>query len=274
VPGATINAAYASGTNRFRGSVWEFLRDTSLNATASSSRGRREAAADAPPVRRRARGPIIKNKAFFFVTTRASADAQAGLVLHHPQPGRAPASWRPRAQSDHGESYPAERRSPDAVRAKVLGGLPDPRAAAPRTTSSSCRPSATTTTRWSEGGRPVQSRLNGFARVGYRNVDIYDQPPLPLPSGDPATASRTSRTCRSRRAHVYARLEPARGAAAGHRAHGAGKNPPPWHAQRAGRLRHRGLPSDPRVAGGSHAAHRRLSGSRRQATNPSGSTRR
>ena len=31
--GATINAAYASGTNRFQASVWEFLRDTSLNAT-------------------------------------------------------------------------------------------------------------------------------------------------------------------------------------------------------------------------------------------------
>src|SRR5687767_14746749 len=31
--GATINVAYASGTNRFRGSLWEFMRDTSLNAT-------------------------------------------------------------------------------------------------------------------------------------------------------------------------------------------------------------------------------------------------
>ncbi len=31
--GATINVAYKSGTNSFRGAAWEFWRDTSLNAT-------------------------------------------------------------------------------------------------------------------------------------------------------------------------------------------------------------------------------------------------
>ena len=31
--GATINVAYASGTNQFRGSAWEFARRTALNAT-------------------------------------------------------------------------------------------------------------------------------------------------------------------------------------------------------------------------------------------------
>src|SRR5262245_37970470 len=31
--GATINVAYASGTNTFRGSAWEFMRRTELNAT-------------------------------------------------------------------------------------------------------------------------------------------------------------------------------------------------------------------------------------------------
>jgi len=33
--GATINVAYASGTNQFRGSAWEFMRRTELNATGA-----------------------------------------------------------------------------------------------------------------------------------------------------------------------------------------------------------------------------------------------
>src|SRR4029450_3177758 len=31
--GAPVNVAYASGTNQFRGTAWEFLRDERLNAT-------------------------------------------------------------------------------------------------------------------------------------------------------------------------------------------------------------------------------------------------
>ena len=31
--GAVVNASYRSGTNQFHGSVWEFFRDTALNAT-------------------------------------------------------------------------------------------------------------------------------------------------------------------------------------------------------------------------------------------------
>jgi hypothetical protein len=65
--GATINAAYASGTNRFQASVWEFLRDTSLNATGFF----KPVNGEKPPLSRDQfggvlGGPIVKNKAFFF----------------------------------------------------------------------------------------------------------------------------------------------------------------------------------------------------------------
>ena len=43
--GATINVAYRSGTNRVRGSAWEFLRDTTLNATGLLQAGQRREAA-------------------------------------------------------------------------------------------------------------------------------------------------------------------------------------------------------------------------------------
>ena len=65
--GATINVAYASGTNRVRGSAWEFLRDTSLNATGFF----KPANGEKPPLERNQfggviGGPIVRNRAFFF----------------------------------------------------------------------------------------------------------------------------------------------------------------------------------------------------------------
>src|SRR4029450_147970 len=64
--GATINVAYASGTNRFQGAAWEFLRDTSLNATGFF----KPVNGEKPPLSRDQfgavlGGPIVKNKAFF-----------------------------------------------------------------------------------------------------------------------------------------------------------------------------------------------------------------
>ena len=65
--GATINVAYASGTNTYRGSAWEFMRRTELNATGFF----RPATGVKPGFDRDQfggvlGGPIVKNKAFFF----------------------------------------------------------------------------------------------------------------------------------------------------------------------------------------------------------------
>ena len=66
--GATINVAYLSGTNSFKGSLWEFYRDKASTPPASSSRwtarSRRSAATSSVFV---FGGPIVKSKAFFFV---------------------------------------------------------------------------------------------------------------------------------------------------------------------------------------------------------------
>ena len=65
--GATINVAYKSGTNQFRGAGWEFYRDTALNAT-----GFFKPSSGVKPTLERNQygfafgGPIVKNKAFFF----------------------------------------------------------------------------------------------------------------------------------------------------------------------------------------------------------------
>src|SRR5262245_39252158 len=66
--GATLNVAYKSGTNALHGAAWEFLRDTSLNATGFF----KPVTGEKPPLERHQSGavlggPIVKNRAFFFL---------------------------------------------------------------------------------------------------------------------------------------------------------------------------------------------------------------
>src|SRR5262249_20827981 len=66
--GATINVAYASGTNQYRGSVWEFVRNTSLNAVGFF----RPRVGNSLPFHRNQfggvfGGPVVRNRAFFFL---------------------------------------------------------------------------------------------------------------------------------------------------------------------------------------------------------------
>ena len=66
--GGVINASIRSGTNAFHGSVWEYLRNTELNAT-----GFFKPVNNQKPVLIQNQfgaafgGPVIKNKAFFFM---------------------------------------------------------------------------------------------------------------------------------------------------------------------------------------------------------------
>ena len=93
--GATINVAYASGTNTFRGSAWEFMRRTEFNATGFF----RPATGVKPGFDRDQfggvlGGPIKKNKAFFFADvevfdqtrsqTTSSTIADAGAARGRP----------------------------------------------------------------------------------------------------------------------------------------------------------------------------------------------
>jgi hypothetical protein len=77
VGGAVVNASMKSGTNEFHGDVYEFFRNTDLNAT-----GFLFAPTPKPPLQRNQfggiiGGPIIKNKLFFF------ADYEGYRQLQH-----------------------------------------------------------------------------------------------------------------------------------------------------------------------------------------------
>ncbi len=199
--GATINVAYKSGTNRFSGAAWEFFRDTSMNAE-----GFFKSPAGKPELKRNqfgfvVGGPILRNRAFFFtdfegfrqdrevvtfstIATEAQRQGIFAVDVRNPFTG---------------DTYPA--------------GTPIPMTPFARASSATCRP------------RPVRARANNyrtlqlftndtdkyngkvdvtisptislFGRYGYRDVDIFDNPPIPLPSGGAATARPTSPTSSS-----------------------------------------------------------------------------
>ncbi|HUQ87861.1 MAG TPA: TonB-dependent receptor [Vicinamibacterales bacterium] len=186
--GATINVAYASGTNTYRGSAWEFMRRTELNATGFF----RPASGVKPGFDRDQYGgvlggPIKKNKAFFFadveifdqtrsqtaISTIATTAQRAGILavdVRNPLTG---------------DVYPAGTPIPmTAFARQVLNDLPAPSNTA-ATNNLQILQEFTNHTPKAGGKVDVQisPRLSVFGRVGWRDADILDQPPIAGPSG-------------------------------------------------------------------------------------------
>ncbi|MEO6214072.1 MAG: TonB-dependent receptor [Vicinamibacterales bacterium] len=185
--GGTINVSYRSGTNRFSGAAWEFFRDTDLNAT-----GFFKPAAGKPTLSRDQfggtfGGPIVKNRAFFFGDieafrqTRQNVSFQTIPTLVQRQGILAVAVRNPIS----GTIYPAGTPIPmTAFAQKVLSGLPDPTSAGTANNYSILQQFTNNTDKFNlKGDLQFTPSLNGFARYGYRDADIVDNPPVPLPSG-------------------------------------------------------------------------------------------
>lgn len=79
--GATINASLRSGTNQFHGSVWEFFRNTQLNAVGffKPTTGR--------PIQNQNQfggafgGPIFKNRTFFFLDYEGYREVNSSVAF-------------------------------------------------------------------------------------------------------------------------------------------------------------------------------------------------
>lgn len=256
--GATVNVASRSGTNQFRGAAWEFYRDTKLNATGFF----RPATGEKPPLRRNQfggtfGGPILRNKAFFFADYegfRQSRKLVAFQTIPTPaqRQGVLPVAVR---NPLTGEVFPAGTQIPmtDFAR-KVLAGLPDPNVPGAAANNFTLLQEFKNDNDKYNGRVDVQLNplLSLFGRYGYRNVDIFDDPPLPLPSGGAGNAftfvtSRQFATgftwARSGSSLLEGRLGWSR-TEAGKNPHGLGT---PGALEAFGIS---GLPTDPRVAGG------------------------
>lgn len=273
--GATINVAYASGTNRLRGSAWEFVRDTTLNAA-----GFFKPPAGKPPLERHqfggvVGGPILKNNAFFFADVerfdqvRGLAASATIATLAQRQgilsvPVRNPLT---------GETYAAGTAIPmTAFARKVLTELPAPTNSQSSNNLVLLQQFDNTTDKF--GGKvdvSINERLTAFGRFGYRDADIFDQPPIPLPSG----GGGNSETYVSNKQLAFGMTYIPTAASLFEARFGwsktqAGKNPVALGTASAlESYGISGLPSDPRVSGGlTTQIITGLSDMGRQATNP------
>jgi hypothetical protein len=191
--GATINVAYASGTNTYRGSAWEFMRRTELNATGFF----RPATGVKPGYDRDQYGgvlggPIVRNKAFFFADveifdqTRSQTTSSTIATLAQRSGILAVDVRNPLT----GEVYPAGTAIPmTAFARKVLNDLPQP--TNPGTANNLQILQEFTNRTPKAGGKvdiQISPRLSLFGRVGWRDADILDQPPISGPSGGAGNA--------------------------------------------------------------------------------------
>ncbi|MDO8681035.1 MAG: TonB-dependent receptor [Acidobacteriota bacterium] len=191
--GATINVAYASGTNTFRGSVWEFARRTDFNATGAF----RPASGVKPGFDRDQYGgvlggPIKKNKAFFFADVEVfdqtrSLTASTSIATVEQRAGILAVDVR---NPLTGEVFPAGSPIPmTAFARKVLTELPAPTNSA---TANNLQVLQEFTNRTPKAGGKVDiqfsPRLSAFGRVGWRDADIFDNPPISGPSGGSGNA--------------------------------------------------------------------------------------
>ncbi len=195
--GAVINASVRSGTNQFHGSVWEYLRNTKLNAVGFFKPSTGKPTLVQNQFGGALGGPIKKDKMFIFgdyegfrrvdrtlqFASLPSADQRVGRIG---VPVRNPFT---------GDVYsdgviPANVITPFAKR--VLGDLP----AAIRNTNTGALPSNNwdflTPTTWQDDKGDVRfdyyvsSKLNAFGRYSHRLLNRVENSVIPGPSGGDA----------------------------------------------------------------------------------------
>jgi len=186
--GATVNVAYKSGTNRFQGAAWEFFRNTALNATGFF----KPVGGEKPPLNRNQfglvfGGPLVKNRAFFFVDYEGFRQTRKNVTFATipdlqqrrgilPVPVRNPLT---------GEVYAPGTPIPmTPFAAQVLRDLPAPTNANAANNYQLLQRFQNYTDKFGiKMDVTLSPQLTGFVRFGYRDADVTDQSPLPLPSG-------------------------------------------------------------------------------------------
>ncbi len=190
--GATINVAYASGTNTFRGAAWEFMRRTEFNASGAFRPATGKPGFDRDQWGGVLGGPIKKNKAFFFTDfevfdqTRSQPVSQT-IATTAQRAGVLAIDVR---NPFTNEIYPAGTPVPmTAFARQVLNDLPAPTNSG---TANNLQVLQLLTNRTPKAGGKVDiqfsPRLSAFGRVGWRDADILDNPPISGPSGGAGNA--------------------------------------------------------------------------------------
>ena len=194
--GAVVNASMRSGTNQFRGTVWEFNRNDALNAV-----GYFKPTSGVKPKLNRNQfgfvfgGPVIRNQTFFFADYEGYRQISRVMTFSSlpTMQQRQGVLGRPILNPLTGETYadgviPAAAITPFAR--KVLAGLPEPTRpgtsnnfdALPRRQDYNDKFDVKVDHQFSP-------RMTLFARFSHRKVDNFEPPPIPGETGSPANAS-------------------------------------------------------------------------------------
>ena len=187
--GAVFNASYRSGTNEFHGSLWEFHRNSALNATGFF----KPVGGTKPPLIRNqfgftAGGPIIKDRTFFFLDYEGFREIQKNLVFStiptlEQRQGILTAAVRDPLT---GTTYAAGTAIPMTNFArKVLNELPAPNV--PGVVNSNYRelvPNRGYNDKFNiKLDHKFSDRLSVFTRVSHRKANNFEGPNIPGPSG-------------------------------------------------------------------------------------------
>ena len=203
--GAVINAAYRSGTNKFHGSLWEFHRNTVLNAVGFF----KPVSGVKPPLIRNQfgatlGGPIIKDRTFFFLDYegfRQVAKDIAFSTLPTLQQRQGIFTGDVRVPFDFVDStgatikagtvFTAGQRIPmTALARKVLNELAAPNITAGKTETNFANNYSELVTNRNFNDKfnikldhNFSAKLNAFVRVSHRKVNEFNGPTIPGASG-------------------------------------------------------------------------------------------
>jgi len=191
--GAVINASIKSGTNEFHGSVWEFLRNTSLNAAGYFP------PRTGKPVFQRNQfgltfgGPIVKNRAFFFTNWEGFRERQkfavfSNLPTVNERQGIFTVDVRNPLTGEvfpRGTAIPQDRMTSFARR--VLADLPLPNTGSPNSPANNFQNLRADKNNNDKIDLKLDGQLTGkmtaFVRLSHRKSNILQAPDIPGPSG-------------------------------------------------------------------------------------------
>lgn len=193
--GAVINATFRSGTNRFLGTVWEFNRNTALNATGFF----KPTSGEKPKFDRNQYGgvfggPLMRDRSFFFANfegfRQVSRAVQFSNVPTLDQ--RQGVMGKPIVNPLTGEVY-ANGVIPDAAitpfARKVLAGLPTPTRAGVSNNFDTLPEREDFNDKFDlKLDQQFRASTNGFVRFSHRKVSNFEPPPLPGETSSPANA--------------------------------------------------------------------------------------
>ena len=193
--GAVINATFRSGTNQFRGTAWEFFRNTALNAI-----GYFKPTTGKPTLERNQfggvfGGPIVRSRAFFFVNYEGFRQTQRTVTFaEHSDRGPAPGcDGQAGGQPADGRGV-CGRRHPGVRHHAVRGQGPGrPSRAHARGNQQQLRHAAAnartrTTSSTSSSTSSCAPGRTLFVRVSHRKVNNFEPPPIPGETASPANA--------------------------------------------------------------------------------------